>query len=238
MTAMTIAQMRTQVRSIVDIDATDISDTVMDNILGQGYDLIVYSEKRWPFFETTTTFNTVASQKDYTLATVGASVTEGLREVAALRNDDHIIGFIGSDNADSNYPLNVASSGSPWNWSYWNDTVRLYPTPDAVQTIYVRGLRDAAAFGTGVSDSTEPDLPDPFHAILVTYAIGKAYLQQEDPVMANQYQSQFIADLDNVARRYADVPAPQPMIANSRSSSRYLAGYGALRYANTGGVIW
>jgi hypothetical protein len=63
-------------------------------------------------------------------------------------------------------------------------------------------------------------------------------LQQEDPVMANQYQSQFIADLDNVARRYADVPAPQPMIANSRSSSRYLAGYGALRYANTGGVIW
>ena len=36
MTAMTIAQMRTQVRSIVDIDATDISDTVMDNILGQG----------------------------------------------------------------------------------------------------------------------------------------------------------------------------------------------------------
>lgn len=238
MTAMTIAQMRTQVRSIVDIDATDISDTVMDNILGQGYDLIVYSEKRWPFFETTTTFNTVASQKDYTLATVGASVTEGLREVAALRNDDHIIGFIGSDNADSNYPLNVASSGSPWNWSYWNDTVRLYPTPDGVQTIYVRGLRDAAAFGTGVSDSTEPDLPDPFHAILVTYAIGKAYLQQEDPVMANQYQSQFIADLDNVARRYADVPAPQPMIANSRSSSRYLAGYGALRYANTGGVIW
>jgi hypothetical protein len=238
MTAMTIAQMRTQVRSIVDIDATDISDTVMDNILGQGYDLIVYSEKRWPFFETATTFNTVASQKDYTLAAVGASVTEGLREVAALRNDDHIIGFLGSDNADSNYPLNVTTSGSPWNWSYWNDTVRLYPTPDAVQTIYVRGLRDAAAFGTGVSDSTEPDLPDPFHAILVTYAIGKAYLQQEDPVMANQYQSQFIADLDNVARRYADVPAPQPMIANSRSSSRYLAGYGALRYANTGGIIW
>jgi len=238
MTAMTIAQMRTQVRSIVDIDATDISDTVMDNILGQGYDLIVYSEKRWPFFETATTFNTVDGQKDYPLATVGASVTEGLREVAALRNDDHIIGFIGSDNADSNYPLNVASSGPPWNWSYWNDTVRLYPTPDGVQTIYVRGLRDAAAFGTGVSDGTEPDLPDPFHAILVTYAIGKAYLQQEDPVMANQYQSQFIADLDNVARRYADVPAPQPMIANSRSSSRYLAGYGALRYANTGGIIW
>ena len=46
MTAMTIAEMRTQVRAVVDIDATDISDTVMNNMLGQGFDLIVYSEKR------------------------------------------------------------------------------------------------------------------------------------------------------------------------------------------------
>ena len=72
----------------------------------------------------------------------------------------------------------------------------------------------------------------------MTYATAKAYLQQEDPVMANQYQSQFVQDLDNVARRYADVPAPQPMVANSRRPTRYLAGFGRLRYANTGGVIW
>jgi len=240
-TAMTIAEMRAQVRSVVDIDATDISDTVMNNMLGQGFDLIVYSEKRWPFFEVRTTFSTADETKDYTLTTIAAApdaVSEGLREIMALRNDDHVLEYIGSDDADWNYPLNVATVGSPWEWSFWNDTVRLYPTPNGVQTIYVRGLRDATPFGVGTADGTEPDLPDPFHPVLVQYATGKAYLQQEDPVMANQYHGQFLADLDNVARRYADVPAPQPMVANSRRATRYLAGFGALRYANTGGVIW
>ena len=70
MTAMTIAQMRTQIRAVVDIDSTDISDTVMNNMLGQGFDLIVYSEKRWPFFEVRTTFPTAGDTKDYTLATI------------------------------------------------------------------------------------------------------------------------------------------------------------------------
>ena len=63
-------------------------------------------------------------------------------------------------------------------------------------------------------------------------------MQQEDPVMAQQYQTQFAIELDNVARRYVDTPAPQPMVANSRKPTRYMAGFGALRYANTGGVIW
>lgn len=241
MTAMTIAEMRAQVRSVVDIDATDISDTVLNNMLGQGYDTIVYSEKRWPFFEARTTFSTVDGTKDYTLTTIAGApdaISQGMREVVAMRNDDHVLEYIGSDDADWNYPLNVATSGSPWEWSFWNDTVRLYPTPSAVETVYVRGLRKADSFGVGSSDSTTPDLPEPFHPVLVTYATAKAYLQQEDPTMANQYHAQFLADLDNVARRYADVPAPQPMVANSRRPTRYLAGFGRLRYANTGGVIW
>ena len=238
MASMTLAQMRTQARAIVDIDATDISDTVLNNIIGQGFDSIVYSEKRWPFYDTSATFSTVAGQKDYTLAAVGVSVTQGLRDVVALRNDDHVIQYIGSDDADSNYPLNVSPSGDPWEWSFWNDTVRFYPTPGGVSTIYVRGIRNATAFGEGSSDSATPDIPDPFHSVLVTYAIAKCYLQQEDPVMADQYTRGYMIELDNVARRYSDTPSPQPLVANSRSSTRFLSGMGRLRYANTSGVIW
>jgi hypothetical protein len=238
MPAMTLAQIRAQVRSVVDIDTTDITDTTLDNIIGQGFDTIVYSEKRWPFYEVRNTFNTVASQKDYSLAAVGVNVTQGIRDIIALRNDDHVIQYIGSDSADWDNPLNVASSGSPWEWSIWTDTVRFYPTPDAVQTIYYRAIRNPTAFGLGSSASANPDLPDPFHAVLTTYAIGRAYMQQEDPTMGNQYQAQFEIELDNITRRFADTPAPQPMIANSRTSSRYLAGFGALRYSTAGGVVW
>ena len=104
--------------------------------------------------------------------------------------------------------------------------------------MHVRAVRNATAFGDGTADATEPDLPDAFHPVLTTYGLAKAYLQQEDPLMASQYMQQFQIELDNVGRRYADMPAPQPIVANSRSSTRYLAGFGSLRYANTGGVIW
>jgi len=239
--ALTLAQIRTQVRSVVDIDTSDIDDTTMDIIIGQGFDTIVYSEKRWPFYEVSTTFNTIASQKDYSLTAIAAApdaIAQGIREIVSIRSDDHVLRYIGRDDGDWNNPLDVATSGDPWEWSYWDDSVRLYSTPDVVQVMYVRAVRNPTAFGLGSSTSSTPDLPTAFHPILTTYTTARAYMQQEDPVMANQYQAQFQIELDNVARRFADAPAPQPMVANSRASNRFAAGLGGLRFANTGGLRW
>ena len=219
---MDISTMRSYVRSVVDIASSDISDDTLNRFLGEGYDLIVYTEKRWPFFEKATTFDTVSSQKDYTLAAVGVSVTNGLREVAALRTDDHVITFVGRDEGDIVYPLNVNGTGAPWWWSYWAESGRLYPTPTSVQTINVRGYANPAAFGAGVADAVEPsDLPDPFHVVIATYGIARAYEQQEDPLMAQQYLSIFYQELDNLKARYDDMPAPQPVVLNSRNASRW-----------------
>ena len=102
---MQISEMRSYIRSVVDIDSSDISDDVMNRFLGEAYDVIVYSEKRWPFFEVSTTFSTAGGTKDYTLATVGASVTNGIREIASLRTDDHVIQYLGRDTGDIVYPI-------------------------------------------------------------------------------------------------------------------------------------
>ena len=221
---MDISTMRSYVRSVVDIDSSDISDDVMNRFLGEAYDVIVYSEKRWPFFEVSSTFNTVKDQKDYTLAVVGASVTNGLREIASLRTDNHVLEYIGRDDGDVIYPLDSNTSGKPWYWSFWADSVRLYPTPSSVDTVYVRGYKDPAAFGAGVSDATEPsDLPTPFHMVLATYGIARAYEQQEDPTMSSQYFSIFNQELENLRARYEDMPAAQPVRLNSRSASRWMS---------------
>lgn len=220
---MQLSEMRDYARNVVDIDTSDISDSTLNHFISEGYNLIIHSEKRWPFLETSTTFSTAADTKDYALSVVGASITQGLREINSLKTDDHVLELIGSDDADIMYPLDTNTTGEPWFWSYWGDTVRLYPTPDAVYTVYVRGYRNASDFGggSGTGDTTEPDLPDPFDNVLSLYAIYRCYQQQEDTGMAQQYYVAFLGELSNLAARYNDTPAPQPMILNSRAVSKW-----------------
>jgi hypothetical protein len=217
-----IGEMRSYIQSVVEIDSSDISNDVMNRMLGQGYDQVVYSEKRWPWYEVSTTFNTVAGTSDYAIAAVGANVTNGLREINSLRTDDHVVTLIGRDAGDVVYPLDSPGSGDCYYWSYWAETVRLYPTPSAAKTIYVRGYKNPSAFGAGSLDSVTPsDFPEPFHQVIATFGIARAYEQQEDPGMAREYQSIFSRELDNLRARYLDSPAPQPLVLNTLSASRW-----------------
>ena len=219
---MNILEMRDYIRSVVDIDSSDISDDVLNRFLGEGYDLIVYSDKRWPFYEVQNTFSTVADQKDYSLAEVGVNITNGLREINALRTDNHVITFVGRDEGDVVYPIETNTTGEPWWWSFWAESVRLYPTPSSVLTVSVRGYGDPTAFGAGSADTASPsDLPTPFHIVIATYGLARAYEQQEDPTMANQYFAIFQQEFTNLKARYDDMPAPQPVLLNSRSASRW-----------------
>ncbi len=219
---MEIQDMRSYIRSIVEIDSSDISDDILNRFLGEGYDQIVYSEKRWPWYEASTTFNTVGSTSDYTLATAGAGITNGLREISALRTNNHVLTFLGRDDGDIVYPLDSSSSGDVYYWSFWADNVRLYPTPSAAQTIYVRGYKNPSPFGAGSVNGTSPsDFPEPFHIVIATYGISRAYEQQEDLDMAASYMNSFIRELDNLRARHLDVPAPQPLVLNDRSASRW-----------------
>ena len=64
-------------------------------------------------------------------------------------------------------------------------------------------------------------MPAPFHILVATYGIARAYEQQEDPGMAAQYFALFEGELDNLKDRYVDMPAPQPIMLNSRTASRW-----------------
>lgn len=246
---MQLSEMRDYVRNVVDIDTTDIANTTLNTFIRDGSDLIAYSEKRWPFYEASTTFSTVADTKDYTMATVGASLTvshdgvtisPGLREVASLRTNDHVVQYLGRDDGDVLYPLDTNSTGEPFYWTVWGNTVRLYPTPAAVYTINVRAYRNPIEFGgntvihrSSIADADTPDFPDPFDPVLALYAIYRAYQQQEDTGMAQQYYVAFVSELDNLADRFNDSPAPQPLALNSISVSRWRSQFlpGRLRYS-------
>jgi len=265
---MQLSAMRDHVRDVVQITTNDISDSTMNAFIREGYDIIVYSEKRWPFYEVAVTFDTVASQKDYTVAEVGTNISfvhdgvtfsggvapmnVGMREVAAMKTDNHVLEYIGYDVGDILYPLNSNSTGRPWYWSMWNNgtsasasvtnqTIRLYPTPSEVYTISIRGYRNPVDFGgntavyrTAIADANTPDLPVPFDNVLTLYVLYRSYQQQEDAAMGQQYYSQFIQELDNLRARFEDSPAPQPLMLNSIRASRWMSqSYlpGRLRYS-------
>ena len=252
---MQLSAMRDYVRNVVDINSTDISDATMNTFIREGYDIIVYSEKRWPFYEIATTFSTVVDQADYSMSDIGAALSfahdgvtfsgvsapknVGLREVAAMKTGNHVLEYIGYDVGDIIYPLDSNTTGRPWYWSMWsagssasaaisNQTIRLYPTPGEVQTISIRAYRNPVDFGgntavyrTAIADANTPDLPVPFDNILSLYGIYRAYQQQEDAMMANQYFSLFQGELDNLRARFEDTPAPQPLLLNSVGASRW-----------------
>ena len=249
--------MRDYVRNIVDITSNDIADTTMNTFIREGYDIVVYSEKRWPFYEVSLTFSTVGGQSDYSMADIATnlSITHdgvtfsggsapknvGIREVAALRTDNRVLAYIGRDAGDILYPLETDGIGKPWYYSMWasgntsaaagisNQVIRIYPTPNGVQTINVRAYRNPIEFGgntvvsrSAIANNDTPDLPVPFDNVLALYAIYRSYQQQEDAAMGQQYYSQFIQELDNLRARFADSPAPQPLLLNSVRTSQWL----------------
>ena len=229
--------MRDYTRAVVDIDTTDIANSTLNTFIREGYDAVVYSEKRWPFYEVNTTFNTVNSQKDYTLTEAGtnisvsldsATLTPGFREIGHLMTDGHVLEYLGRDDGDLVYPLDSNSTGEPWYWSEWGDSIRLYPTPSSALTIYARGYRNAVEFGgntaiyrAAIANTDTPDLPDPFDNVLSLYSIYRAYQQQEDSGMAQQYYVAFVGELENLTARYKSAPAPQPVVLNSSRASRW-----------------
>ena len=234
MAAMTLQQMRDHILGVTELDSADIAMTVLDRFIGEGFDVVAFSERRWPFYEVEVVFNTVANQKDYSLEAVGVSVENslGLRDISYMRTDDHPVGLIGRDDGDEAYPLDSESNGSPWNFAFWAETVRFYPTPSSVEVVTVRGYRNAAPFPSdpiNPDTAAVPDMPNPFHVVVANYAIARVYQQQEDPQMASTYDSIVMRELDNLARRYAGTPLTQPMVLNRNNVGR--RGVGRMRYS-------
>ncbi len=60
---MTLAQVRTMVRDISDLDTTDVPNSIIDNAAKEAFQRIVVLERRYPFYQDTFTLNTVVDQR-------------------------------------------------------------------------------------------------------------------------------------------------------------------------------
>lgn len=186
---MNLNDIRSKIREIVDLGAEDVSDTLLAMYVKDGYERIIATERRWPFFQKTYTMNTVAGQRAYDIDLIGDG---DLREVTSIVDTSAVgrrIELIAYDDAESIWVGNFDQAQRPLYFSLWQDKVHLWPKPDAIYPLVVRGYRKPTDWSA--SNSTEVDADDRLHQPLVYYGVAQVYQLQEDVELATFYRRTF-----------------------------------------------
>lgn len=209
---MNLQEIRDFVRQHIDIEEDDLPDAVLDVFIREGSKRIERAEKRWAFYAQRWEYTTESGTDEIPFTSIAAD----LKEIQAIKGPRWRLQYLGQDLADEVWPENVTSSSEPTHFSIERDTLCLWPTPNDAYVLQIRGYRtpeDWVAAGAGA----EPDLPDDLHNTVATWALARAYAQQDDPEMASIYERQFADELNEFRRNINSMPAAQPIVLNGRS---------------------
>lgn len=206
---MSLADVRTTVRDISDLDATDIPNSIIDNAVKEAFQRIVALERRYPKYQESYTFNTVANQRAYTLSAIG-----DIREVISLvetSSSGSRLTMIPYDNAEEIWLGNTDTASRPYFYAIWDGALHLYPKPDAVYSITVRAYRNPVY--TWMSNTSEAiDLDEWFHILLAYFALGRVYQRQEDPELSQMYMRSFEEGVAMARRDLMKTPSARPLL--------------------------
>jgi hypothetical protein len=186
---MNKTEIRNRARTITELEASDVSDTTLDMYIRDGFERMVAIERRWPSYETSTTLTTVANQRDYAVTGLGAG---DVREITSLVNQSTgtRLRLISYDQGEEVFMAMGSDAASEPKWfSSWGGSIQLWPKPDAVYTLTVRGYRKPSAWYN--FDVVEVDADDRLHLALVYYVVAQLYQLQEDAQMAQFYRQTF-----------------------------------------------
>lgn len=209
---MNKTEIRTAARAVTELDIDDVADTTLDLYIKDGYDRMISVERRWPFFEQSSTFNTVAGQRDYPMSGIGSG---NFREITSLVNSSYgsRLQLISYDQGEEVFIASGTDSvGEPRWYSLWGSSIQLWPKPDSVYTLLVRGYRKPTDWH--LSDSAEVDADDRMHRALVYYTIAQLYQLQEDVEMASFYRSTFDEAVRLAHGDIMRMPSAAPLILN------------------------
>lgn len=206
---MSLADVRTMVRDISDLDVTDIPNSIIDNAVKEAFQRIVALERRYPKYQESYTFNTVANQRPYTISTIG-----DIREIISLvetSSSGSRLTMIPYDNAEEIWLGNTDTASRPYFYAIWDGALHLYPKPDAVYTITVRAYRNPVY--TWMSNTSEAiDLDEWFHILLAYFALARVYQRQEDPELSQMYMRSFEEGVAMARRDLMKTPSARPLL--------------------------
>lgn len=186
----TTLELITFVRDITDLDDADLPSSLIRQYMKDGFNRIINLERRWPFLEATYSLNTVAGQRDYPMSSIGSG---NLREITSVLDDSTVgnrLSIITVDEAENVWHGSFDTATRPLFFAEWGDTVKLYPKPDAVYPLVIRGYRKPS-YAWVTDTSQQLDCDERLHDAIAYYAVSQAYKRQEDNEMARSYKESF-----------------------------------------------
>lgn len=185
---MSAANLRDTVRDITDLDTEDLPDSLLNLYLRDGYYRILDIEKRWNFLEKSFTFNTVAEQRAYPVANFTA---DPMAQIVSIVDNTGVglrLDMVSHDEAETTYVGSYDTSGDPLFYSIWEGNIHLFPKPNNVRALTVRGYREPTDW---INSEGNVDASSNLHFSLVYYACSRVYQRLEDVAMADAYKRSF-----------------------------------------------
>jgi len=144
--------------------------------------------RRWPFLETQATINTVVGTSGYSVS----ALTD-------FNHPDAVRATRGTEIYEPEYlspqefrtrQHTYTDQGSPYYWTYHDDQIKIWPTPDAVYVLTVDYTQRAVDM---TADDDQPSIPCAYRDILVWGAIMELTFRERDDdgyqMAAQHYQS-------------------------------------------------
>lgn len=205
---------RLYVRTLLDLDASEMPDLLVDAWVRSGFTAIARRINRWSFYQAEDSFTTVGGTRGpHTLGTV--------KDIERIVGPRGVVPFVDHSEAEARYLTLGAVSGPAEAYSVWNGGVYMWPTPVAAETFAVRGYRSPTDWMNGGAGAV-PDLPADFHDVLLNYVVSQGHMFNEDPDLASVRMQQFTSGLEELLSSDQHAPEDTPIVVNGGGYSPQL----------------
>lgn len=186
---MQLQQMRDAVRAQLDLDEEDLPNVLVDSFLEEAQQQTLVKENLWPFLQSAWNVNATDDGAPVPLPPNVDAIE------SVVDSEGNKLFDVSHEYAEQYY---ASQTGSALLYSLWGGNMYLWPKPEVEVAYTIRGWRVPAPLD-GVA-SAEPDCDVRLHLPMVHYACSRAYAQQEDEVLANEYLRTWSAAVEGVRR--------------------------------------
>lgn len=208
--AYTLQEFRDLVRAQLDTDAEELTDTLLNAWLREGWRFCVNRNRRWPFYASTWSVPVVVGTSAYTVADLGTTGNE-ISELEAILDDEGVpLRWLGHQQANGHF---INSTGKPTHWNATAGVLRLYPNPDNSFTFTALGYREPVEW-VGTNTAATSDLPAEFDDAILNWSIGRAFQRQEDGDLGVMHLDQAEVILRQLQKKYMKHASSFPLVLN------------------------